>query len=104
MRKSWAAHVKGGPSAAFVHNPGLLLGVAAVPVPVLILATLAVMGIFIAVIGRGSTTSPTRNWLRLPMTTRSRSASPLTTSTRRVPSRPRVTRFCCTRFWLWMPA
>jgi lipoprotein signal peptidase len=54
LAKSWAAHVKGGPDSAFVHNPGLLLGVAAVPVPLLILGMFAILGIFMFIVGRGS--------------------------------------------------
>jgi lipoprotein signal peptidase len=54
LAKSWAANVKAGPDSAFVHNPGLLLGVAAVPVPVLILGMFAILGAFMAIVGRGS--------------------------------------------------
>src|SRR5262249_56021194 len=39
----------------------------------------------------GCTFSPSRNWLRFPTTTRSPSFRPDTTSTRDLPSRPRVT-------------
>jgi lipoprotein signal peptidase len=53
LAKLWAPHVS-ATTFSQVHNPGLLLGVAAVPAWFLVLAMLAVMGLFVLLIARPS--------------------------------------------------